>query len=332
MTPTQQDAAGCYENPDRRRPRGFADLLRWKLRLGPSENSETFPGSDGRPPYRPEVFAPDLGRIHTPDPARIQATWVGHATFLIQVGGLNFLTDPHWSRRASPVPWAGPHRSVPPALAFEDLPRIDAALVSHNHYDHLDRATVRRLSARQSSHPEFQFFVPLGLGRWFARLGAPASEAGWGGQHRLRGKVTLTCVPAQHWSSRTPVDRRRSLWCGWVIETAGHRVYFAGDTGWTDGLFEDLGREQGPFDLAFLPIGAYAPRWFMADQHADPREAVRIHRAVRSRRSLGMHWGTFRLTDEPLAQPPLLLALALAEAGVSPAEFHPARLGETLEV
>ena len=332
MIPARQDSSGRFENPDGRRPRGFLDVLRWQLGLRPRDASEIYPA--GAPPetYRPEVIAPDLARLHAPDPTHIQATWVGHATFLLQVGGLNFLTDPHWSNRASPVQWTGPRRLVPPAIAFDDLPPIDAVLVSHNHYDHLDHETVRRLTIRERASPDFRFHAPLGLARWFARMGAPVREATWGDRHLLRGGVTLTCVPAQHWSSRTPTDRRRSLWCGWVIEAPGRRVYFAGDTGWTDGLFEELGREQGPFDLALLPIGAYAPRWFMADQHADSRDAVRIHRAVRSRHSLGMHWGTFVLTDEPPAEPPRLLAKALAEAEVNPREFQAAKLGATVAV
>ena len=332
MTPARQDPDGRYENLDGRRPRGFLDVLRWKLRLRPGDASEIFPVDAARPPYRPEVAVPDLARLRAPEPGRIQATWIGHDTFLLQVGGLNFLTDPHWSQRASPVPWAGPRRLVAPALAFEDLPRLHAALLSHNHYDHLDRQTVRRLIVREAAHPGFRFYAPLGLGRWLARMGARASEVNWGDCHRLSEEVTCTCVPAQHWASRSPTDRRRSLWCGWVIEAAGRKVYFAGDTGWAEGLFEELGREFGPFDLALLPIGAYAPRWFMADQHADPRDAVHIHRAVRARRSLGMHWGTFVLTDEAPAEPPLLLAKALSEAGVAPDEFQAARLGETVVV
>ena len=175
-----------------------------------------------------------------------------------------------------------------------------------------------------------EFHVPLGLRNWFCRVGInQVEEHDWGDRFHVGHDVTIRCVPAQHWSSRTPRARRQSLWCGWVIEAAGKKIYFAGDTGWTDGLFDELGREFGPFDLALLPIGAYAPRWFMADQHANPHDAVRIHRAVRARRSLGMHWGTFQRTDEPPAEPPRLLTKALAEAGVPPEEFRPARLGET---
>ena len=259
MISARQDPGGRYENPDGRRPRGLLDVFRWKLGLGPRDPSEIYPPGVPPEPYRPEVAVPDLARLHAPDPARIQVTWVGHATFLLQLSGLNFLTDPHWSDRASPVQWTGPRRLVPPAIRFDDLPPIDAVLVSHNHYDHLDRETVRRLTLRGRTDQNFRFFAPLGLARWFARMGAPAREANWGDVHHLPGDAKLTCVPAQHWSSRTPTDRRCSLWCGWVIETPGHKVYFAGDTGWADGIFEELGQEQGPFDLALLPIGALRP-------------------------------------------------------------------------
>lgn len=330
MNPARKDAGGRFENPDGRRPRGFLDVLRWKFRLGPREASEIFPMGQAIPPYRPEIVPPDLATIRQPDPARVQATWVGHATWLLQVGGLNLLTDPQWSDRASPVSFAGPKRIAPPALAFDDLPpRLDAVLISHNHYDHLDRPTVRRLAARRT-----EFHVPLGLGDWFYRLGVgQVEEHDWGDRFRVGNGAMIHCVPAQHWSSRTPRDRRKTLWCGWVIEAAGRKIYFAGDTGWTEGLFDELGQEFGPFDLALLPVGAYAPRWFMADQHADGRDAVRIHRAVRARRSLGMHWGTFQLTDESPTEPPLLLAKALVEAGIaSPEEFRPARLGETVRL
>ena len=258
------------------------------------------------------------------------------------MGGVNLLTDPQWSERASPVSWAGPRRLAPPALRFEDLPPIQAVLISHNHYDHLDRPTVRRLMERDGDR--LCFYVPLGLGKWFARVGRRPNvvELNWGDAVVANGsadcRTELRCAPAQHWSSRTPFDRRRSLWCGWSVdhdasdEANARRVLFAGDTGWSEDLFHELGWEHGPFDLALLPTGAYAPRWFMADQHADPRDAVRIHRAVRARRSLGMHWGTFVLTDEPPAEPPWLLARALVEAGVAAAEFRAARLGETVVV
>ena len=238
--------------------------------------------------------------------------------------------------------WTGPRRIAAPGLAFDDLPRIDAVLISHNHYDHLDLATVRRLVNRGPAGGEPCFYVPLGLGPWFAAENIrPVIECNWGDVISPNGvdvRMELGCVPAQHWSSRTPTDRRKTLWCGWTIKQEAadganaRRVYFAGDTGWADGMFDELGREHGPFDLALLPIGAYAPRWFMADQHADPQDAVRIHRAVRARRSLGMHWGTFVLTDEPPAEPPLRLARARAEAGIEEGEFRPARLGETVTI
>lgn len=327
--PPHRDPAGDrFRNPDGRAPRGFFDVLRWKLKLGPPELSEISPAGEPPPPYVPDLATPDAARLRRPDPARVQMTWVGHSTCLLQLGGFSVLTDPQWSRRASPVPFAGPARLAPPTLALDDLPPLDVVLLSHNHYDHLDAPTLRQLAGR--TH---RFEVPLGLKSWFDRKGIEnVAERDWGQRAQPVPGLQLRCVPAQHWSSRSPWDRRRTLWCGWVVEAGGKRVFFAGDTGWASGMFEQIGREYGPFDLALLPIGAYAPRWFMADQHADGRDAVRIHRAVRARRSLGIHWGTFQLTDEPPAEPPLLLAKALAEAGVLPEEFRPARLGETVTI
>ena len=255
-------------------------------------------------------------------------TWIGHASFLLQWGGRNVLTDPHFSARASPFSFAGPKRLAPPGLAFEDLPPIDLILISHNHYDHLDDASVRRLA---QDHPHAHFIVPHGLRRWLLRRGAQTViELDWWQGVDLAG-AGITAVPAQHFSGRGLFDRDRTLWCGFVLEVAGGRVYFAGDTGYSKD-FADIGQRFAPIDLALIPIGAYEPRWFMEPVHVDPEQAVRIHRDVGARRSVAMHWGVFRMTAEPPEEPPLRLRRALQAQGLSEQDFSVLRHGETLRL
>ncbi len=300
--------------------RKFRDFLAWQLGLGPKETPALPPAEV--PAYHPRIVAPDLERLRNPDPQTIQVTWIGHDTFLIQVAGLNLLTDPIFSERCSPVSFLGPQRKAPPGVAFESLPRIDAVIISHNHYDHLDAPTVQRLG----NGP--QYFVPLGLAAWFKGLGLNnVREFDWW-QAAALGPIQLTSVPAQHFSMRTPFDRNRTLWCGWVLETLAGPLYFAGCSGYSPD-FQKIGAHFGPLRLALIPIGCYQPRWFMAPMHVNPPEAVRAHRELLSRQSIGIHWGTFRLTDEPMGEPPLYLEKALKEAGVPPEEFITLAIGET---
>jgi N-acyl-phosphatidylethanolamine-hydrolysing phospholipase D len=236
------------------------------------------------------------------------------------------LTDPHFSERASPVGFAGPRRYQPPGVALAELPEIHAVVISHNHYDHLDVDSVRQLHARSGGM--LRFFVPLGLKPWFARLGIDTvTELDWWESAELGG-VRFTLTPAQHWSARSLFDRSQSLWGGWAIAASDLNFFFAGDTGYSTD-FAEIGRRLGPFDLAAIPIGAYAPRWFMQMQHVDPGEALRMHRDLGARQSLGVHWGTFEMSDEPLDAPPRELALARSEAGVNESEFFVLRVGET---
>ncbi|MGQ0620165.1 MAG: MBL fold metallo-hydrolase [Panacagrimonas sp.] len=252
-------------------------------------------------------------------------TWIGHASFLIQMGGLNILTDPVLSKRTSPVQWAGPGRLAPLGLTFDELPKVDVVLVSHNHYDHLDEPTVRKLAKRDAP----TFVVPLKLREWFERRRIQhVTELDWWQSTEVHG-LRVHAVPAQHFSGRGATDRNRSLWCGFVFERGARRYYFAGDTGYGPD-FGDIGRCFAPIDVAMIPIGAYDPRSFMRPVHVDPEEAVQIHRDVGSRLSLAMHWGTFRLTLEPLDEPPLRLAAALKSAGVGPDRFRVLVHGETL--
>ncbi|MDQ0010582.1 L-ascorbate metabolism protein UlaG (beta-lactamase superfamily) [Luteibacter jiangsuensis] len=245
------------------------------------------------------------------------AWWLGHATALVRHRGLTVLTDPVLGRRASPVPFAGPARRTPPPVDVAGLPPVDVVLISHNHYDHLDAGTVRALSRR---FPQAVFLVPLGLKAWFdrRRIGN-VRELDWWASTDVRGAM-FTFVPARHWSARTLWDRNRSLWGGWVMAQESFRFWFAGDTGYSDKLAE-IGRRAGPIDLAAIPIGAYAPRWFMRGQHVDPAEALRLHREIGCQRSIAIHWGAFELADDQLDEPPRLLGEALAEAGMETDEF-----------
>ena len=271
--------------------------------------------------------------VEQPDRAYLNAnracpsvTWIGHATTLLQLGGLNVLTDPQFSERAFPFQWMGPKRRVAPAIRAAELPRIDLVVISHNHYDHLDRDSVLALNAQRGGPP--LFLVPLGVEAWMRAQGIERVEALDWWSTRQVGPVDVHFVPAQHWSARTPFDRNETLWGGWVLRTPGFSAYFAGDTGYSPD-FADIGRRFGGFDVALIPVGAYLPRWFMKDQHVDPAEAVRIHRDVGSRLSIGIHWGTFELTDEPLDAPIGELASALAAAGVAPEHFVLLRHGQT---
>jgi N-acyl-phosphatidylethanolamine-hydrolysing phospholipase D len=259
--------------------------------------------------------------------ANPSVTWVGHATVLLRVGGLSVLTDPHFSERASPVSFAGPKRVVPPVPALADLPHIDVVVISHNHYDHLDQDSVRRLAEQPGGSP--RFFVPLGLKDWFARRGIEdVVELDWWDQLNFKG-IELHFVPVQHWSKRTLADENQTLWGGWVVRHPELSFFFAGDTGYSKD-FGDIGARFGGFDLAAIPIGAYAPRWFMQIMHLDPAEAVRVHQDVKARRSLAIHWGTFaNLTDESLYEPPQRLAEERRKAGLSETDFFILRHGET---
>lgn len=278
--------------------------------------------------HRDWRVAPDLALVQSPA-ANPSVTWIGHATLLLRIGGLNVLTDPHFSERASPVSFAGPKRYQPPGVALADLPQIDAVVISHNHYDHLDVASVEALYARFGD--ALQFFVPLGLKSWFEKRGVTnVVELDWW-EGAAIGDVRFTLTPAQHWSARSPFDRNRTLWGGWAIRAPDVSVYFAGDTGYSED-FKEIGRRLGPFDFAAIPIGAYAPPWFMGPQHVDPSQALQIHRDVGARASLGIHWGVFELADDALDEAPHVLARARDAAGVAEQEFFVLKIGETRRI
>lgn len=293
--------------------RGLPDMLRWKF--GP------------RPATWPKAV-PVAQAVPEPRVAGLSITAVGHATLLIQAAGLNLLTDPVWSERASPFSFAGPKRVTAPGIAFDALPRIDAVLLSHNHYDHLDMATLKRLHARDAP----LMVMPLGNDA-IVKKGVPRARTvvgDWGDRIALPGGAATTLVPANHWSARGTGDRRMALWAGHWIETPVGRVYFAGDSGWCGGgIFRDIAARHGAPDVALLPIGAYAPRWFMAPQHADPEEAVAMFELLGAAHALGIHWGTFQLTDEAREEPVARLAAALAAHAIAPQRFIAATPGDT---
>ncbi|HJQ67219.1 MAG TPA: MBL fold metallo-hydrolase [Gemmatimonadales bacterium] len=293
-------------------------LLRWRLdRLRhpppPDPDASAFPLV--QPSFHQPRAQEDLLTI----------TWVGHATFLIQLGGLNVLTDPIWTDHASPVPGVGPKRRVPPGIRFDDLPPIDLVLQSHDHYNHLDDRTVCWLEAR---NPGARWLVPLGLTAFYRRRGVhEITELDWW-QEASHDPLTIGCTPAQHFSGRTPWGRNRSLWCGWSVQTTARRVFFAGDTG-AHPVFGDIARRFGPFDVALIPIGAYDPRWFMRPVHMDPEEAVQAACDLGAPRFIPMHWGTFKLTDEPLDEPPQRARSAWVSAGLPLEKYCQLAHGET---
>jgi L-ascorbate metabolism protein UlaG (beta-lactamase superfamily) len=305
-----------FFNPDHpSTDRGLRDLLRWKLQ----GRAATWPKSVPAQQTVPETQV-----------AGLRATIVGHASVLIQAGGLNVLTDPVWSERASPLSFIGPQRVLAPGIAFEALPRIDAVLLSHNHYDHMDLPTLRRLHRRDRPLMVTALGNDAILRRAIRDVRAVAGD--WWDRIDLGRGGDVTIVPAYHWSARTGRDRRMALWSGFMLSTSGGRAHFAGDTGYGDGrIFREVRRRVGRPDLALIPIGAYAPRWFMSSQHTDPNEAVRILEDLEAVRGVGIHWGVFQLTDEPRDEPPELLREALARRGVAENVFPAGEPGSRYE-
>jgi len=243
---------------------------------------------------------------------------------LVQVDGLNVLTDPHWGARASPLSWAGPKRLNPPGLAFEELPQIDVVVISHDHYDHLDLGTVKRLA---ETHDPL-FLVPLGLKAWFADNGmSRVEELDWWQERQYRG-VRFVCVPAQHFSQRTLWDGNTRLWASWAVLSRERRLYFAGDTGYFAG-FKETGRRLGPFDVAAIAIGAYLPSEIMKAVHTTPEEAVQVAVDLEARILLGIHWGTFDLAEEPLDEPPPRMLAEIRRRGLDSERAWIFKLGET---
>lgn len=317
-----------FFNPGHASPdRSMRDVLRWRFGGERANWPEAVPVTPAVPAQRVDGLT---------------VTMVGHASVLIQIAGLNVLTDPVWSERVSPVSFLGPKRVTAPGIRFEDLPPIDLVLLSHSHYDHCDLATLRRLS--RTFRP--RIVAPLGLdvllrrrirdvdvvtGDWGDEIPLPApatasSETDRGGEARI------AIVPAQHWSRRGMSDTRMTLWCGFVLKAGGRSVYFAGDSGYGDGrIFRAVRERHGAPDLALIPIGAYAPRWFMEHQHMNPEEAARVFEDVGAAHAVAIHWGTVQLTDEPRDEPVERLAKAAERMSLPARRFVALAPGERLQ-
>ncbi|MBS0634263.1 MAG: MBL fold metallo-hydrolase [Verrucomicrobia bacterium] len=255
---------------------------------------------------------------------KAELTWIGHSSFYVAHNNIRFLIDPVWAERASPFRFLGPKRHKKPGICFEKLPPIDYILISHNHYDHLDLSSCKTL---QLKNPKAVFIVPLGVKESLFECGITnVHEMDWWSTYE-NGPFRITAVPSQHFSGRGLFDRSQSLWCGYVVECADKCLYYSGDTGYNEYYFREIGSRFSHIDLSILPIGAYAPREFMKAAHVNPQEAIQIHDDVRSKASLGCHFGTFKLSDEPLTKPPYDLFLALQQ---NPRPFYLVQEGKKI--
>jgi L-ascorbate metabolism protein UlaG (beta-lactamase superfamily) len=310
-----------FFDPDGSPPKRLREVWRWQ-----------FDRSRQRakwPVWAPSPYA------DTPPPRvdgdGVRFSFVGHASWLIQTAGLNILIDPVWSERVSPVSYAGPKRHNDPGIAFDALPKIDAVLVSHGHYDHLDVATLSKLVAKFSP----DVITPLGNDITM-RQADPAIKAkafDWHDRVELGNGVAVTLVPTRHWSARGLFDRNRALWASFVLETPAGKVYIVCDSGYGDGRhFRKVAEGHGPIRLAILPIGAYEPRWFMQDQHMNPSDAVKALADCGAAQALAHHHGTFQLTDEAIDAPVIALGEALDEAKVSRERFLTLKPGQVFEI
>jgi N-acyl-phosphatidylethanolamine-hydrolysing phospholipase D len=327
VTKAHHTPTGFKNNYAQEVNKSFGDFMRWQWASWGLDKTPSSP--------TPSVQA-DLALLKTFTAPTI--TWIGHATVLVQANSLNVLVDPIFSERASPVQLFGPKRAQAPGVAMADLPDIDVVLISHNHYDHLDRISVAQLDEKaKAAGKTTLFIVPLGLKTLFNGIGIDrVVELDWWQQHDIKG-VEFHLTPVQHWSARSVNDRSATLWGGWAVFGADFQWYYAGDTGYSRD-FADTAKHfaarqtdalGGGFDLALVPVGAYEPRWFMSQQHVNPMESVRIHQDVGAKRSIGVHWGTFALTDEPLDQPPRDLTVARQALGVKETDFSLLAIGES---
>ncbi len=296
--------------------RGLSDVFKWAV----------IDRMAGKKPYHPDTYQftqeENDGKWLRQNDSTFSVTWVGHSTLLIQIDGLNILTDPIWSDRASPLSFVGPKRYMPPGLPFEDLPEIDLVLISHDHYDHLDKETVRRLGNKPL------YLVPLGIGSLLEDWGITHfAELDWWDSNRVNG-VEMICLPAQHFSGRMLTDRDKRLWASWLVNGKTFKIYFGGDSGYFPG-YKEIGEKYGPVDFAALPIGAYKPRWFMAPVHMGPKEALQAMADLKARTFIPIHWGTFDLADETLDDPPKYLHELIAKKQLDAHHFWFFKHGET---
>jgi L-ascorbate metabolism protein UlaG (beta-lactamase superfamily) len=304
-----------FTNLDGSGPHELSAVLRWAVFDRLAGRRRPHPG----PGHAPSV-TPDLEALAQPPTAGQGArlTWLGHASWLVQLDGISLLIDPVLSESIGP----GVRRRVPAAIDAASLPNIDAQLVTHNHRDHLDLPSLERVQR--------PVVAGLGLSGFFARHGLACSELAWWAETRV-GDVSVRFVPAQHWSRRGLSDANETLWGGFVIEGSSARIYHSGDTAYFAG-FAEIGQRCGPLDAALLPIGAYEPAWFMSKQHLNPEEAVRAFVDLGARELCAMHWGTFQLTDEPMDEPPLRLQAEWQRRGIDPARCHIPPIGASLAI
>ena len=307
--------ADTYKNTnDQQNGKTFGQLMTW-----------VFDGEKG--PERVKIETSNQWQELAPDQTNY-AVWVGHATYLINNGDINILTDPIFSKRASPIGFAGPKRMIPPAMQLNDLPKIDAVVVSHNHYDHFDIWSLKKL---YKLNPETIFMIPVGDKKKLIKAGIKnVVEMNWWESLKV-SNTTFHFTPVQHWSKRGLFDRNKSLWGGWFMQTDALALYHAGDTGYSND-FKTTYERLGAPDYSFIPIGAYDPRWFMKDSHVNPEEAVQIALDLKTSHSFGMHWGTFTLTDEPVLEPPVRLERALIDQNLEADFFRSPKPGEILQL
>ena len=311
-----------FRNPWPHTQHGFLDALRWKCGLGVKEAFAHPTAVEGAAWQAIDPL--DLQII----PAEgWQVYWLGHASFLLMGAGLRILIDPVFSDYCAPFPFhfPGMKRRVPPPMALCDLPPIDLILLTHSHYDHCDLPTLRQFPRNT------RIIVAEGHRSWLMERGfTNVIELPWWSEKK-EGAITITATPAQHFTARSLNDRNRGHWCGWSIEGGGKRLWHAGDSGYCE-VFREIGERLGPFDLSMIPIGAYAPRWFMKPMHMNPEEAVKVFQDTQTQRAIAMHWGTFALTDEPLGEPPLLLEKSLRDAGIDSERFAAGAVGQCWRV
>ncbi|XP_074605731.1 N-acyl-phosphatidylethanolamine-hydrolyzing phospholipase D-like [Brevipalpus obovatus] len=295
------------------------------LKLGMTKDNSSVPNAEELDRILP-VSKPNFDQP-SPDEG-VRVTWIGHSTLVVQLDGFTVLTDPLFSMRASPSTLFGPKRYRPPACTIADLPEsLDAVVISHNHYDHLDSASVVNIHKRYGNR--IKWFVPLNLRKWFNDLGIEnVQELDWWEEYCTEKGVKVVFTPAQHWSKRGIYDDFTSLWGSWTFIGPKNRFFFTGDTGYCP-VFKEIGQVYGPFTAAAIPIGAYAPRWFMSAQHVDPYQAVQIHQDLRSQSSMAIHWGTFALAFEYFMEPPVLLRQTLSEKNIPLSEFVAFKHGES---
>jgi N-acyl-phosphatidylethanolamine-hydrolysing phospholipase D len=313
---------GRFTNPWPHRGHGIADILRWKL-----GSLLKWPKTSARDAFfLPQCLKLDAKSLQPLTNASWRAIWLGHASFLVQSSSVSLLIDPIFTNYCSPIPLPQLRRQTALPCRVADLPKIDAVLLTHSHYDHLDLKTLKALGMETS------LITPQGHAQWLEKKGfRNVIEIPWHGAHTINDEVTITATPAQHFTSRSLWDRDLGHWCGWLIQDNRHKLWHAGDTGYCP-AFREIGERHGPIDLGMIPIGAYSPRNIMQAMHMNPEEAVEAFLESGCRMAIAMHWGTFKLTDEPMGEPPLRLKAALKARNIAAEKFSAGHIGQSWEL